>query len=76
VGDYFAGGEGGRMTAEEIARKLAERDYAKLCGNARSKKESELLHSPEDYWERNKNYFIERAKIYLEVRECLEKEGK
>lgn len=63
------------MTAEEIARRLSESVYSELCENVHSKKEPELLHSHEDYWKLNKHYFIERAKIYLEVKECLERKG-
>ncbi len=59
------------VTVEDIARKLSESAHLELCKNTRSKKESELLYSHEDYWKRNKKYFIERARIYLAVKEYL-----
>lgn len=57
------------MTTEEIARKLCEHKYLKLCDATLGKSEK---YSLEKYWEKNKQYFIERAQIYLEVKECLE----
>jgi hypothetical protein len=57
------------MTTEEIARKLCEHRYLRLCDATEGKNKEYPL---EEYWERNKKYFIERAEIYLEVKECLE----
>jgi hypothetical protein len=58
------------MTAEEIAKKLCEYSYLKLC--EQSEKPTIAAYPLERYWEKNKEYFIERAKIYLEVKEYLE----
>ena len=57
------------MDAEEIAKKVCRHSYAKLCSE---RKEREEEYSYEKYWETNKEYFMERAEIYLEVKECLE----
>jgi hypothetical protein len=53
------------MTTEEIAKKFCEYWYLK-------QKESGSSYSFGNYWEVNKTYFIERAEIYLEVKECVE----
>jgi hypothetical protein len=57
--------EEGGMTVAGIARKLCELWYLKLD-------KSETSYSVENYWERNKEYFTQRAKIYLEVKGSLE----
>jgi len=57
------------MTTEEIARKLCEHGYLKLCDATWGKNEG---YSVEEYWKRNKKYFIEQASIYLDVKECIE----
>jgi hypothetical protein len=57
------------MTTDQIARKLCEHNYSKLCDETTGKDND---YSLEEYWERNKKYFIERVEIYLEVKECLE----
>jgi hypothetical protein len=57
--------EEGRMTVAEIARKLCEHWFIKLA-------KSETSYAVENYWERNKEYFMQRAKIYLEVKGSLE----
>ena len=54
------------MTSEEIARKLSEYSYKEL-GNSNL-----LYYSYEDYWEKNRRYFVVQAEIYLRVKECLE----
>jgi hypothetical protein len=56
------------ITSEEIARKLSEYSYNEL-GNSNL-----LYYSYEDYWEKNKRYFVVQAEIYLRVKECLEKD--
>ncbi len=58
------------MNVEEIAKRLCEDAYSKHCEN--SQKGMTEAFSFEEYWERNKDYFIERARIYLEVKACLE----
>jgi predicted transglutaminase-like protease len=57
------------MDKEEIAKKLCRHNYTKLCSE---RKEMEEEYSYEEYWETNREYFMERAQIYLEVKECLE----
>lgn len=59
------------MTAEEIARKLSEHNYLRLC--KKCEEEAIKAFSAEQYWEMNKEYFKNRAKIYLEVKDCLDK---
>jgi hypothetical protein len=54
------------MTSEEIAKKLSEYSYEEL-GNSNL-----LYYSYEDYWEKNRRYFVVQAEIYLRVKECLE----
>jgi hypothetical protein len=61
--------EGGTMTTDEIARRLCEHSYLKLCDATGGKNEN---YSLEEYWEKNKTHYIERAEIYIEVKECLE----
>jgi hypothetical protein len=58
------------MTTEEIAKMVCEKTYLKLCEQC----EAGAIpgYSYEQYWEKNKEYFIERAKIYFEVKKCLE----
>jgi hypothetical protein len=58
------------MSVEEIAKKVSEKTYLKLCKARGSETNSE--YSFEQYWERNKEYFTQHAKIYLEVKECME----
>ncbi len=60
------------MTPEEIAKIICEHTYSGQC-NAHEKAAGTMF-TFDEYWERNKKYFIDRAKIYLEVKECLEKE--
>jgi hypothetical protein len=56
------------MTSEEIARKLSEYSYNELG-------DSSLLYcSYEDYWEKNRQYFVVQAEIYLRVKERLERQ--
>jgi hypothetical protein len=55
------------MTVGEIAKKLCEHAYLKQCEDG----EEGEAYSFEEYWERNKNYFIGKAAIYLEVKEFL-----
>ena len=57
------------MTIEEMARKLCEHNYIKLCDGTPGKN---AAYSLEAYWERNKKYFIEQVEIYLEVKKSLE----
>ena len=59
------------MNVEEIARKLCEYNHSKMC--EQHEKGTNTVFSFEEYWERNIRYFTERAKIYLEVKECIEK---
>ena len=54
------------MTPEKIARKLCEYSYKEL-GNS-----NPLYYSYEDYWQKNRTYFVVQAEIYLKVKECLE----
>lgn len=54
----------GRMNVEEIAKKICLSHYLQLD-------KSHATYSPEKYWETNKKYFLRRAEIYLEVKECL-----
>jgi hypothetical protein len=56
------------MDAEEIAKKLCHHNYLKLCDEKGAMVAEFTL---EKYWETNKEYFMERAAIYLEVKECL-----
>jgi hypothetical protein len=58
------------MEADEIAKKICKYTYLKQCDHSKDAKAS--VFSFEDYWERNKKYFTERAQIYLEVKACLE----
>jgi hypothetical protein len=58
------------MTAREIARKLCEDAYLRQ----REGGEKEATYSFEEYWERNEDYFIGRAGIYLEVKGFLKGE--
>jgi hypothetical protein len=57
------------MTIDEIAKKLCEYSYLKLCEQCA--KGANPSYSLETYWEINKKYFTGRAEIYLEVKECL-----
>lgn len=57
------------MNVEEIAKKLCKHNYLKLCDVNLG---MNTTYSFEKYWETNKEYFIQRAKIYLDVKECLE----
>lgn len=54
------------MTVEEIAKKFSAHLYSKL------KEELERSYSYEDYLQRNKQYFLEQARIYLQVKGYLE----
>lgn len=56
------------MTSEEIAKKLSEYFYKEM-GNSNL-----LYYSYEDYWEKNRQYFVVQAEIYLKVKECLERQ--
>jgi hypothetical protein len=58
------------MTVEEIARKVCENTHLKLCEQCEAG--AVPGYSLEQYWKKHKEYFIERAKIFLEVKECLE----
>ncbi len=58
------------MTVEEIARKVCELAYAKLC--EQGVQEKQASYSLEEYWKKNRKHFIERAETYLEVKACLE----
>jgi len=58
------------MTIEEIAKKVCKNTHLKLCQQC--EEGATPGYSFEQYWEKNKEYFVERAKIYLEVKECLE----
>jgi len=58
------------MNLEEIAKMVCKKTYLKLCEPCESG--AAPGYSFEQYWEKNKEYFTERAKIYLEVKECLE----
>ena len=57
------------MNVEEIAKKICEHNYLKLCDTNPG---MNTTYSFKKYWETNKEYFIHRAKIYLEVKNCLE----
>ena len=63
--DELHNAEEGGITVAGIARKLCEHWYLRLD-------KSETSYSAEQYWERNKEYFTQHAKIYLEVEEYLE----
>jgi len=58
------------MNTEEIAQKLCENAYLKLLEEF--EKQINTSFSIEEYWERNKDYFIRQAEVYSEVNECLE----
>jgi hypothetical protein len=58
------------MTTEEISRKLGEHTFLKLC--KQREPGTTTQYSFEQYWEKNKEYFAQQTKIYLEVKECLE----
>jgi hypothetical protein len=58
------------MNVEEIAKMVCEKTYLKLCKPCESG--TQPGYSFEQYWEKNKEYFTQQAKIYLEVKECLE----
>lgn len=57
------------MNVEEIAKMVCEKTYLKLCKPWEAG--TEPGYSFEDRWEKNKEYYTQRAKIYLEVKECL-----
>ena len=57
------------MILEEMTKEVCENSYAKF--RERSEKKPDTAYSFEKYWEINKEYFIKRVKIYLEVRDCL-----
>ena len=59
-----------RMNVEEIAKMVCEKTYLKMCTTCEA--ETKSGYSLEEYWERNKEYFTQHAKIYLEVKECRE----
>ena len=61
---------GERMNVEEIARMVCEKTYLNLCKPYSSR--TTLGYSFEQYWEKNKEYFTQQAKIYLEIKECME----
>lgn len=63
-------GKEGEMTVEELANRLCKSAYLKHCEEC--KKRTTAAFSREEYCEMNREYFIERAKIYLEVKACLE----
>lgn len=56
------------MTVEEIAKKLSEHNYLKL----REQPGIDTTFRFEEYWTRNKEYFIKQAGTYIEVKESLE----
>jgi len=58
------------MTTEEIAKKLCEHTYLKYCEECQ--KTVDTAYSFAKYWENNREYFTERANIYLEVKGFLE----
>ena len=58
------------MNVEEIAKTVCEKTYLKLCKACEM--ETKSGYALEEYWERNKEYFTQHAKIYLEVEEYLE----
>jgi hypothetical protein len=58
------------MNLEEIAKKVSENTYLKICNQGEPG--TTPGYSFEQYWEINKEYFTHQAKIYLEVKECLE----
>jgi len=58
------------MTVEEIAKRVCKDNHLKLCEQCEAG--AMTGYSFEQYWEKNKEYFAERAKIYLEVKGCLE----
>ena len=60
------------MNVEEIAKMVCEKTYLKLCEPCESG--TKPGYSFEQYWEKNKEYFTQQAKIYLEVKKCLEAE--
>jgi hypothetical protein len=45
------------MDVEQVSKKLSAYMYSRL-------EESERLYSCEEYWERNKHYFLELAQRY------------
>ena len=58
------------MNVEEIAKKVCENTYLKLCEPCQPG--TDPGYSFEQYWEKNKEYYTQQAKIYLAVKECLE----
>jgi hypothetical protein len=58
------------MTVEKIAKKMCENTHLKLCEQCESG--ATQGYTFEQYWEKNKEYFTQQAKTYLEVKECLE----
>lgn len=60
------------MTTQEIARKICDHAYRKMCEQLCKVPTPDRKYSLEEYWERNKDYFIMQAEIYLEVKACLE----
>lgn len=58
------------MNVEKIAKMVCEKTYLKLCKQCESG--TKPGYSFEQYWEKNREYFTQQAKIYLEVKECLE----
>ena len=53
------------MTIEEIAKRVSAHMYSNF-------KESERPYSYEDYWERNKQYFLAQARTYLQMNGYLQ----
>ncbi len=60
----------GKMTAEEIAKRLCECSYAKLSEEG----EKQAPPSFEEFWEGNRHYFLRQAETYIEVKRLLEAE--
>ncbi len=64
--------KGETKTSQEIARKLCEHAYLKLCEQMCELPATDTAYSLEEYWKKNERYFIEQAEIYLEVKACLD----
>lgn len=58
------------MDIEELAKKVCEKTFVEQCKICESG--IKLGYSLEEYWETNKEYFVQQVKIYLDVKKCLE----
>ncbi len=55
------------MNLEQVAEKLSAHMYSRL-------KKSEGSFSYEEYWNRNRDYFLDQARLYLRVKESLKEQ--